>query len=460
MAKKNVNQSKTSHKKTRKAHERVQAYSISTVADLNQIPVDKTWTFGELTQKHTRYISHGYYTYPAKFIPQLAKRLICELTVEGETVVDPFMGSGTTIIEAMLSGRKGIGTDVNPVAYLVAKVKSTPIQPELLKKIYGQLVTDLEHRLGKKPDLFAKFHLPIIPDNERIDYWFRPNEKERLGTIFGRISAIEERDCRDFFLVAFAQSLKSSSIWMQKSVKPTRDMTKVPVDPLSAFLRQSRFILKQNEEFWNLVPSIVRANLDEYRVVTQSDARALPVSTGDASLVVTSPPYVTSYEYADLHQLTALWFGYTNSVSQFRSSFIGSAYSNRSTIDLHSGIANEIVENLETEKKRREVRNYFADMLECFREMQRVLRVGGKACIVIGNTKFEGVEIVNAEVFVEQMKNLGFTVHDIIKREIPSKILPQTRDPESGQFTSSTSTKKVLAYPIEFILIMEKQHGI
>ncbi|MBI4670294.1 MAG: hypothetical protein HY741_01325 [Chloroflexi bacterium] len=453
-----------SNKKLRQARERAQTYHqeypFRTTLDLNRISIDKTWTFSDLTQKQTRYISHGYYTYPAKFIPQLARRLICELTAESDTVVDPFMGSGTTIVEAMISGRKGVGTDVNPVAHLVAKVKSTPINPELLRKVYGQLVVDLEHYLAQRPNLFARYHPPIIPENERIDYWFRPSEKERLGIIFGRITVIEEPDCRDFFLVAFSQSLKSSSIWMQKSIKPTRDRAKVPVDPLAAFLRQSRFMLKQNEKFWNLVPPSVRSNLDEYRVVTQSDARVLPVSTGDASLVVTSPPYVTSYEYADLHQLTALWLGYTNSVNQFRHSFIGSAYSNRSTIDLRSDIANAIVENLETEKKRREVRNYFADMLECFREMYRVLRVGGKACIVIGNTKFEGVEIANAQVFIEQMMSLGFVVHKIIKREIPSKILPQTRDPENGQFTSSANAEKVLAYPVEFILIMEKQHGI
>ncbi len=89
--------------------------------------------------KQTRYITHGYYTYPAKFIPQLAARLISELTRAGDTVADPFMGSGTTIVEALVQGRRAIGVDINPVAHLVAKVKSTPIDPALLAREYERL---------------------------------------------------------------------------------------------------------------------------------------------------------------------------------------------------------------------------------------------------------------------------------------------------------------------------------
>ena len=73
-------------------------------------------------------------------------------------------------------------------------------------------------------------------------------------------------------------------------------------------------------------------------------------------------------------------------------------------------------------KKGREVKNYFADMLECFCEMKRTLKKGGRACIVIGNTQFQGVNILNAEVFQEQFENIGFKTHDIIHREIPSKM--------------------------------------
>ena len=88
--------------------------------------------------------------------------------------------------------------------------------------------------------------------------------------------------------------------------------------------------------------------------------------------------------------------------------------------------------------------------------MHRVLKPKGKACIVIGNTQFKGVDILNAEVFCEQMQNIGFKIHDIIHREIPSKMLPSTRDAKSGRFAKTQNTDK-LVYPTEYILIMEKR---
>lgn len=73
--------------------------------NLSKLKTDKSWSFSDCTQSQTRYITHGYHTYPAKFIPQLAARLIGELSNEGETVVDPFVGSGTTIVEAIVNSR-------------------------------------------------------------------------------------------------------------------------------------------------------------------------------------------------------------------------------------------------------------------------------------------------------------------------------------------------------------------
>lgn len=420
-------------------------------ASLEHIPADPTWAFAASTQKKTRYISHGYYTYPAKFIPQLAARLIEELTIAGETVVDPFMGSGTTAVEALVHRRRVVAVDINPVAFLVAKVKATPLDPAPL----AEEANHLEREVIARRENGA---VAITPANERIDYWFAPKQKEQLGILLGRLAQIENPQRREFFLVAFSQILKACSIWAQKSVKPTRDPDKIPAEPLSAFLRQARAMIKRNQEFWDLVSPELRANLDAYRTIECADARALPCADGVAGLIVTSPPYVTSYEYADLHQLTAVWFAYCDSLPEFRKRFIGSASAERAPADLHSARAEEICAAFGNSKKAREVRNYFADMLECFQEMRRVLKTGGKACIVIGNTELGGVQIRNAEVFVEQMSRIGFAPHEIIKREIPAKILPQTRDPHTGRFTSARNAGKVLAYPVEYILVMEKKN--
>ena len=417
--------------------------------------IDYSWSFSDKTIKDTSYITHGYYTYPAKFIPQLAQRLIKENSNEGDIVIDPFMGSGTTVIEAIINNRMGIGTDINEIASLVAKVKTTPIKNENLLTEYSLLETDLNKRLNGQFNFYIKEALEKTPNNERIEYWFLPQQKEKLSIIFSRILEIENTDIKDFFLITFAQILKSSSIWLQKSVKPTRDLNKKIYNPMDLFLTHSKKMIKKHCEFGNILKSDVKENISKYRIVQCGDSRNQPCESEKASLIVTSPPYVTSYEYADLHQLPSLWLGFMKELPEFRKKFIGSAYKNRENTDLKSNLADEIVSNLKN-KKQNEVKNYFADMLETFEETKRVLKRGGRACIVIGNTEFQGVKIENAEVFQEQFHNIGFKTHDIIKREIPSKMLPSTRDTNTGQFVKITDKNLKMAYPTEYILIMEK----
>jgi DNA modification methylase len=422
----------------------------------SQIPIQKDWSFADKTVRDTSYITHSYYTYPAKFIPQLAARLINEHSKESELVIDPFMGSGTTIVEAIVNNRRGAGTDINPIARLVAKVKTTPIPTGELKQELNKVGLDLMSCLNGNFSHFLEASKSIVPQYERIDYWFKQPQKERLSILLYRISEIQNQDIQDFFTVAFAQILKTCSIWLQKSVKPTRDLQKKEADPINLFISQTNRMIRKHQDFNSHLKDAIRENIDVYRSVKCDDSRNQPSEDERASLIVTSPPYVTSYEYADLHQLPALWLGYMNDLSQFRKQFVGSAYKEREPIELKSEIANQIVNQLGKNKKGYEVETYFADMLETFLEMKRVLRSGGKACIVIGNTQFDGVQILNAEVFQEQMHNVGFVTDEIIHREIPSKMLPSTRDSETGRFTNVSSDNKKLAYPTEYILIMKK----
>ena len=124
----------------------------------------------------------------------------------------------------------------------------------------------------------------------------------------------------------------------------------------------------------------------------------------------------------------------------------------------NSKIGGKIQQDLEKKNKKlaKEVAIYFSEMNQCFNEMKRMLKKGGRTCIVIGNTNLKGVEILNAEVFVEQLQNLGFKIDNIIKREIPSKNLPSARNKKTGRFAKATDKRKVLAYPTEYILIMKK----
>jgi DNA modification methylase len=192
--------------------------------------------------------------------------------------------------------------------------------------------------------------------------------------------------------------------------------------------------------------------------VVCTDARKIPTKDSSVSMIVTSPPYVTSYEYADLHQLTALWLEYTRDLSDFRKRFIGTSYHSKKDLTLNSAIAEKIRSELlkKDKKTAEEVSTYFSEMNQVFAEMKRILKKGGKTCIVVGNTKLRDVEILNAEVFAEQLQNLGLKIVEIIKREIPSKNLPSVRDKKTGKFAAINSKNKMSVYPTEYILIMEK----
>ncbi|WP_300366404.1 DNA methyltransferase [Brachyspira sp.] len=137
--------------------------------NFSSIPLDYSWSFSDKTIKDTAYITHNYYTYPAKFIPQLVSRLINTYTNEREIIVDPFMGSGTSIVESLVNKRYAYGVDINEIAYLISKVKSTPLNIELLKKEYlilEEKLTNYSIMVDKDTLIKAK---NIVPNNDRID---------------------------------------------------------------------------------------------------------------------------------------------------------------------------------------------------------------------------------------------------------------------------------------------------
>jgi len=410
--------------------------------------IDYSWSFSDKTRKDTAYITHGYHRYPAKFIPQIVSRLAEKYTNEGDLIVDPFGGCGTTLVESKVMGRPSVGVDINPVAVLITKAKITPIDPQKIEKAFAILKAKL--------DTYSKDTKVKAPEHERIDYWFKPEEKRKLAFIFAEISKLKDQDIRDFFYCGFSNILKNCSIWLQKSNKPTRDQNKKPSDPIPTFYKQIKMMMRGNSRFYEL--SNEKKHLEIPSQVYCTDARTIPVENNSVSLIVTSPPYVTSYEYADLHQLTALWLEYTKDLSDFRKRFIGTSYHNKKDLILNSELAEKIRNELlkKDKKTAEEVSTYFSEMNQVFVEMKRMLKKGGKTCIVIGNTSLKGVEILNAEVFAEQLQNLGLKIADIIKREIPSKNLPSVRDEKTGKFARISDKNKVSVYPTEYILIMEK----
>ena len=420
------------------------------IESFENIPISADWAFSEAKRSDTSYITHGYHRYPAKFIPQLARRLIETYSEPHDMVLDPFCGCGTTLVESVVAKRYAYGADINPIAIMMTKAKTQHLNPVDLELAFHQIQCEVA-------PLFAASKVSP-PENERIDYWFKKEQITDLSMLLNAIQSLSAVDARLFFLCGFSNILKNCSIWNQRYNKPARDLNKKIPDVMRTFNRQIRMMMRGNAAFRDLMDGQTRPARAECR-----DSRWLPLDDGSVDLVVTSPPYVTSYEYGDLHQLSMLWLEGLTDLRGFREQFIGSSLKRlESEIEesqrfTHSSIASDIGRKLQRKdgKTASSAMKYFESMYEIWLELHRVVRVGGKVCIVIGNTRLKGVEIKNAEVFAEQLRGLGFRLIDVIKREIPSKNLPSTRDKATGRF-AKTSSADMLAYPTEFILALEK----
>lgn len=446
-------------------------YCISSVKTTEEIlllfkekEVDDAWSFVGCKPSDTGKWTHDYHRYPAKFIPQLVEKLFDEYILhENAHVNDPFMGSGTTIVSAISRGFKASGTEINKIAYLITKVKAKPIEPEYLNKKIKQFLSRLMSINPSHMTLFTLFNdkiEPVIPINhlDRIDYWFTEENKIILGKILRVIYEEEDATIRDFFLVAFSHVLKSCSIWMQGSTKPTRDLSKKPSNPIMALEKHLQKMQRGNLAFYKVVPTLVRDNIEQYLNIRLGDARKQPVQDGSVDIIITSSPYVTSYEYADLHQLSIIWLDLVSDLKEYKKQFIGTSYKEYEDKQLRSKIAQNIVNEMfnRSRKMAKEIEAFFIDMQETFDESYRILKKGGRCCFVIGDTKLKGVNILNAEVFAESLQYSGFKLDRIIKRKIPSKILPQKRDEKTGKFANNNEANSE-AYPVEYIVIGLKE---
>lgn len=433
--------------------------STKLLPDLSNLIASDEWSFINESRASTSTLTHSYHRYPAKFIPQLVDKLIQQYTKEGDLVVDPFGGCGTTLVESKLKGRRGIGFDINPIAKLITQTKITPIEPSIIERSQEQFLRSYASAVISEK----------ISHHERLNYWFDNATLEELDKIYSAINSITDLDAKRFYLCAFSHNLKNSSRWLMKSIKPTIDKEKKITDPFISINRHLKQMIRKNELFYETLKD--SGNIKSVSKVYQTDStKKWPVEDGTIDLIITSPPYVTSYEYADLHQLSLLWFGsdpnqfkrwhnkFTKEFIDFRKDFIGTSSKPKKIGDLNSTIAQQIVSDLMTINKplAKDVANYFIDMKKVFNRMYLGLKPGGVAGVIIGNTALKGVNIKNAEVAVEQMLKAGFVDVDFIKRDISSKVIAPWRDSNTGKFTGLKNPNRHRVYEYEYVIIMRK----
>ena len=138
------------------------------------------------------YASHHLHAFAARFPPQLPRAFIRGLTSPGEVVLDPMMGSGTTVVEAWLEGRRGVGLDIDPLALRLCQVKTTPLRIERLQKAADRIVSrayalarakTIEQRLAQRFDERTKAF---------VDYWFPPTTQREIMALVLAIASVSE----------------------------------------------------------------------------------------------------------------------------------------------------------------------------------------------------------------------------------------------------------------------------
>lgn len=409
--------------------------------DVNNIAVEDEWNFSE----DAELLMHTIHAYPAKFPAFIATKAFDYAEKEGvnvKMVADVFCGCGTVALEAKLHGKEFWGCDINPVATLIAKTKSTEYDIDILTSYYERIKATYEATEVNKT-IYAEA-------NERLKYWFTETSFIDLMRLKQSIEfVVPEGEYQDAFLCLFSSILKASSKWLTKSIKPQVDPNKREIVIWNVF----------KQHFDKFSKAILQVNLRIFKSANIKIENENFLDFEDfpkVDLIISSPPYVTSYEYADLHQLSSLWLQYAYDYRDLREGSIGSMYNSEGfEIDLNSlnAVGQQIVQALLADSKAtakvRSVARYYIDIQRAIHNCANMLNNGGMAFFVVGDTEYKGVKIKNSEHLVQCLKNEGFIDIKAAKRRISNKLLTPYRD-EHGRFSSDKTQRTI--YHEEFII--------
>jgi DNA modification methylase len=377
----------------------------------------------------TREFTHAIHSFAARFPPRLPRHFIRELSRPGETVLDPMMGSGTTILEAALSGRVGVGFDIDPLAVLISEVKTTPCDPAVVEKAGAAVLLSALARFQTlsaddrlRSELLAEYDDRAI---EFFDYWFKPTTVTELLAILGEVRKVRHVEVRQALLLAFSSIIitKSAGVTLSRDLAHTRPHKVKGKEPGSAFDLFPKSVRKLVVGLVGLTEEIRRDGMWTPPKVQRGDSRRLPLPDSSVDLVVTSPPYATALDYMRANKFTLSWLGYEmDYLTRLRSKYIGTETAGGGDASLVPPLPS-LVELLSkiAEKdgaRSRMIGAYFSSMLRCYSEMFRVMRPGAHGIVVVGPSTFKGIEIPTHTILAEEAALAGFRVEPVKEREI------------------------------------------
>lgn len=395
---------------------------------------DESWDF---RTADTKEYTHCFHTYPAMMIPQIARKLLNQYGVEGKWLLDPYCGTGTSLVEASLFGMHSVGCDINPLVRLIATAKLTPIPLNTLDselKKLDEVLFQVEFRAGKVPEA----PIPKIPN---LDYWFSEEIIKYITYLLDCINEIEDQAIRNFITVAFSETVREVSYTRTSTFKlhrmPSEKLENFNPDVFGIFrkkLNRNRHGLTAYlEKRRDVEASICDAN-------TVNGEFPMPRPLGGYNLVITSPPYGDSHTtvaYGQFSRLSAEWLGLPNARKIDRLA-MGGQNSHKTLVDTPVSSAIEKIRSID-EKRAREVAAFYVDLQRSISSVIKTLSPCSTICYVVGNRRVKDVMLPTDEFVAFAFGKQGFSHKETIVRNIPNKRMPLKNSPSNVPGQTSTT---------------------
>lgn len=389
--------------------------------------------------------SHMVHLYPAKLLPHIPAFFLINnlLSSPGDTVLDPFSGSGTVSLEALLANRKPVAADSNPLARLISKVKTTPIERNSLNSSYLALAERIESIKAQPPSNVIN-----------LEYWFSPIVIAGLSKIRSAINEITDDELKDFFLVCFSNTIKKVSLADPRVSVPVR-LKDPKGNPESDHSKATEKLMNKLKNL-NAIKEFekcVTANIDRIeslvdkvglktpRLILCDDARSLKQKNKDISnesiqLIVTSPPYAGAQKYIRSSSLSLGWLGFCDftTLRDYEKLNIGREHHSKSEyIELVKTGVLEADVLLEIIYKKNKLRAYIAakyllEMKDALMESFRVLKKNGYLVLVAAPNEVCGMKFETQKYLADIAKSIGLKITLELVDDIHSRGLMTKRN--------------------------------
>lgn len=406
---------------------------------------EEYWNF---TDADTKQFTHCYHVYPAMMVPQVARQLIAQYRPDGrfQTLFDPYMGSGTSLVEASIAGIRSIGTDLNPHARLIARAKTAHYDETILHRLYAELKR--EQRTYTEGRVVDRNFDRISNHN----YWYREEVLLKLSFLSQLIDVLGPE--ADFFRIALSEVIRETSFTRNSEFKRFR----MPESRIETFRPDvfQLFNAKINRNLTGLHEYNLAATNTAVSICGFDSSIEIPVEIvpeGSVDMIVTSPPYGdsrTTVAYGQFSRWANEWFGFENARTLDKRLMGGRKN------DIESFHTTSIREELDAIKQRDVKRNgevvsFLNDYSRSIRNVAATIRTGGTACYVVGNRTVKGIQIPLDYFTAEIFEQCGFAHKTTIVRRIPYKRMPSKTSP------SNKAGVKVNTMGYEYIVIMTKR---